>query len=109
MTAISLPSFRLPRLLHASTWLRVVLAWRLLHLVATGAWTDARVFWWPLGGWSFDDAPLPIVSRGWWNVPLEVIGLLLVVWIWRSAGLADPERRRWFWRTGQLSLPVRPG
>lgn len=81
----------------------------LLHLVATGAWTDARVFWWPLGGWSFDDAPLPIVARGWWNLPLEVIGLAVVVWIWRSAGLSDPERRRCFRQTGQLSLPVRSG
>lgn len=81
----------------------------MLHLVVTGAWTDAQVFWWPLGGWSFGDAPLPIVERGWWNLPLEVIGAALVVWIWRSADLADPERRRWFWRTGQLMLPTRPG
>jgi ABC-type sugar transport system permease subunit len=40
MTAISLPSFRLPRLLDASTWLTVVLGWRVLHLVAaaTALW-----------------------------------------------------------------------
>ncbi|MEX2626592.1 MAG: hypothetical protein WD225_06890, partial [Ilumatobacteraceae bacterium] len=44
----------------------------LLHLVFTGAWRDPQVFWWPFGGLSFGDAPLPIVARGWWNVPLEL-------------------------------------
>lgn len=81
----------------------------LLHLVVTGAWTEARVFWWPLGGWSFGDQPLPIVERGWWNLPLEAVGVALVIWVWRTAGLGDPERRQWFWRTGQLLLPSRPG
>ena len=36
----------------------------MLHLVFDGAWADAHVFWWPFGGWSFDDAPLPAVERG---------------------------------------------
>ncbi|TVR25732.1 MAG: hypothetical protein EA389_07915 [Ilumatobacter sp.] len=81
----------------------------LLHLVYTGAWTDTTVFWWPFSGWGFGDAPLPVASRGWWNLVLEVIGAALVVWIWRSAGLATPEARRRLWSTGQLWFAARPG
>ena len=74
----------------------------LLHLVFDGAWAADHVFWWPfLGG--FGDTALPIVSRGWWNVVLELAGAALIVWAWRSFGLADPERRRHAWRTGQLT------
>ena len=61
----------------------------LLHLVYTGAWTDTSTFWWPFSG-GFDDARLPIAARGWWNVPLELAGLMIVVWVVRTAGLTDP-------------------
>ncbi len=54
----------------------------MLHLVFDGVWTDADLFWWPLGGWELD-GPLPEAERGWWNVPLEAIGLALLVWAWR--------------------------
>ena len=81
----------------------------LLHLVFTGAWTNATVFWWPFFGWSFDDAPHPIAARGWWNVPLEAIGLGLCWWVVDRAQLRDPERRAWFRRTGQLMLPTQTG
>jgi len=79
----------------------------LLHLVFTGAWTETTVFWWPFFGFSFDDAPHPIVERGWWNVPLELIGLGLCRWVGQRADLRDPAKRAWFRSTGQLSLPVR--
>ena len=75
----------------------------LLHLVYTGAWTDTSTFWWPMSG-GFDDAQLPIVARGWWNVPLELAGLAIVVWVVRDTGLADPTRRRNAWQTGQLEF-----
>jgi hypothetical protein len=80
----------------------------LLHLVFTGAWTNAAVFWWPFFGVGFDDATHPIVARGWWNLPLELTGVGLCVWIVRSADLRDRDRRERFWRTGQLLLPIRP-
>jgi hypothetical protein len=38
-------------------------------------------------------------------VPLELIGLGLCGWVFRRAELADPARRREFWRTGRLALP----
>ncbi|MFW2332659.1 hypothetical protein [Ilumatobacter sp.] len=78
----------------------------LLHLVYTGAWTDTTVFWWPFFGFSFDEAPHPIAERGWWNVPLEVVGLVLCWWVVRRADLRVASERDRFRRTGQLALPV---
>ena len=78
----------------------------LLHLVFTGAWTNGHVFWWPFLGTSFDGARHPVAARGWWNVPLELIGVALCWWIVRRARLADPEHRDRFRRTGQLDLPL---
>ncbi|CAN5589394.1 hypothetical protein BH23ACT3_BH23ACT3_01560 [soil metagenome] len=80
----------------------------LLHLVFTGAWTDTTVFWWPFSGGGFGDAPLPIAERGWWNVMLEIIGVVLVLRIWRQAGLSSPDARSLFRTTGQLGFPARP-
>ena len=86
------------------TWLGLPIG-MFLHLVVDGAVDDAQVFWWPLGGWSFEGARLPVVERGLWNVPLELLGLALCAWIWRRHGLADRAARQWFGRTGQL-VPV---
>jgi hypothetical protein len=80
----------------------------LLHLVFTAAWTETTVFWWPFSGGGFGDAPLPIAERGWWNVVLEAIGLVLVVRIWRQADLSSPAARQLFRTTGQLQFPARP-
>jgi hypothetical protein len=44
----------------------------ILHLVFDGAWNDTEVFWWPFFGWSFDDAPLPVVDRGAWSLLLVI-------------------------------------
>jgi len=73
----------------------------LLHLVFDGVWNNTDVFWWPFTG-GFDGARLPVAERGWWNVPLEAIGIGLTVWAHRMFGLADPERRRRFLREGAL-------
>ena len=78
----------------------------LLHLVFDGAWATTEVFWWPFTGAPIGDEPLPSAQRGWWNVPLEAIGLLIIVWVWRRAGLADPARRRAVLRTGRLFDPT---
>jgi hypothetical protein len=78
----------------------------LLHLVFDGAWATTDVFWWPFTGASIGDEPLPSARRAWWNVPLEAIGLLIIVWVWRRAGLADPARRRAVLRTGRLFDPT---
>jgi hypothetical protein len=74
----------------------------LLHLVLDGMWADKQVFWWPVYGASFGDRPLPSVERGWFDVPLELLGLVALVWAWRRFRLAEPERRRHFVATGRL-------
>jgi hypothetical protein len=73
-----------------------------LHLVFDGAWSNSVVFWWPFLGSSFEDAPLPTVARGWWSVALEVIGIGVVVWIWRSCQLGTRAARQRFLHTGVL-------
>ncbi len=52
-----------------------------LHLVFDGAFTNTEMFWWPIGGWEFSAEVLPVVARGWWNVPLEFIGAV-ALWMW---------------------------
>ncbi len=73
----------------------------LLHLVFDGAFSSSTVFWWPfLGSWQ--DNRLPSLARGWWNVPLELVGGAMVALIWRRFGLADAPRRRDLLRRGVL-------
>ena len=79
----------------------------MLHLVYDGAFTKARVFWWPLGGVRFHHDPLPSVSRGWLDVPLELLGLAMLVWVWRSFGLRASSRRAALVRTGRLDPATR--
>jgi hypothetical protein len=75
-----------------------------LHLVFDGAWTNSQVFWWPLLGTSFDDAPLPTVERGWWSLVLEAIGVVIAVWVWRWGRLREPDRRDALRRHGTLMI-----
>ncbi len=50
----------------------------LLHLVLDGVFRDTRVFWWPFTGVGLPSSRLPSLTRGWWNVPLELVGVLIV-------------------------------
>ena len=50
----------------------------------------------------FDGAPLPEAARGWWDVVLELVGLAVLVWVWRSSRLSEPAARRQFLRDGRL-------
>lgn len=74
----------------------------LLHLVFDGAFAITDVFWWPFSG-GFGEHPLPVVARGWWNLPLELIGAVLLVWMARRCGLSEPDRRRRLRELGQLT------
>lgn len=73
----------------------------LMHLVWDGAFTLTESFWWPFSR-DWGDAAVPSVGRGWWNIPLEIIGLLLLRHAWKRFGLADPARRADFRRSGVL-------
>lgn len=65
----------------------------MLHLVFTGAWTNDKVFGWPLFGWDIGDVTHPVIARGWWNVPLEAAGLVGCYLI----------AKRIDWRTGRIA------
>ncbi len=69
-------------------------------LVLSAAWADAEVFWWPVLGTAFGDAPL---LPAWWVVLIEeVVGLVACWWVVGQFDLWVPEVRREFWRTGRL-------
>ena len=51
-----------------------------LHLVFDGAFTNTKMFWWPISGLQFGDYELPVFDRGLINIPLEIIGVLLILW-----------------------------
>lgn len=75
----------------------------MLHLVFGGAWATTDLFWWPLGGWSFEELRLPEATRQWWlNLAFEVAGALMLAWIWRRSRLRDPVARAAFRRDGRL-------
>ena len=76
----------------------------MMHLVWDGAFASTRVFWWPFSG-SWGTTRVPSLQRGWWNVPFEVGGAVLLVWIWRRCELSDPERRGALLRRGELTQP----
>ena len=63
----------------------------LLHIVFDFSAGDARVFWWPVSGLKLPDGHIPALDRPLVvNVVLEVVGALLVRWVWvqRRAALA---------------------
>jgi hypothetical protein len=72
-----------------------------LHLVFDGAWGDTDTFWWPFSG-HFGDARLLSVQRGGIDVLLELVGAGILVWAWQRFRLGEPDRRRYFLRTGWL-------
>ena len=51
-----------------------------MHLVFDGAFLDTKMFWWPLAGFSTDGYSLPLVERGFLNIPFEIVGVALIMW-----------------------------
>jgi hypothetical protein len=75
-------------------------------LILSGAFTNADLFWWPLGGTTFpDDSLLPV----WWAVLLEELaGLVAIWWVIGQFDLYLPEPRRELFRTGRLREATQP-
>jgi hypothetical protein len=71
-------------------------------LVLSGAWTHKEVFWWPAFGAARPHAAL--LGPGPVLLLEELLGLAAAWWAWTRFGLADPARRRDFWRTGRLAI-----
>ena len=75
----------------------------LTHLIFDGAFTDAKIFWWPLTRANVTGTPLSSVERGIWNLPLEIVGVFALIIAWRYFSLSDASRRRLFLSKGKLS------
>jgi hypothetical protein len=77
----------------------------LLHLVFDGIFASSRVLWWPFAG-SWGDVRMPSLQRAWLNVPFEIVGAGLLVWMWRRCQMSDPQRRRALVEHGVLQQRV---
>jgi len=51
-----------------------------MHLVFDGAFLSTKMFWWPLAGLSVDGYAIPLVERGFLNIPFEIAGIALILW-----------------------------
>lgn len=80
-----------------------------LHLVLDGAWADTTAFWWPFTGFDWSGAELPELSRGPFNLVLELTGVAALWWCGQRFRLTEPDRWVRFWRTGQLDRDVVSG
>ena len=74
------------------------------HLVFDGAFNNTKVFWWPFAGFSFNGSPIPSFDRPVLSAIFEIVGALLIAWVWRENSLSTPSVRREFLRTGHLRL-----
>ncbi len=51
-----------------------------MHLVFDGAFLSTKMFWWPLAGLSLDGYAIPLIERGFLNIPFEIVGVGLMLW-----------------------------
>lgn len=75
-----------------------------MHLVFDGAFNNTKVFWWPFAGFNFGGASIPSLDRLALDVLLEIAGAAMLMWVWRTNNLSDPDARQDFFRTGRLVL-----
>ncbi|MEI8398927.1 MAG: hypothetical protein ACOYKG_00780 [Ilumatobacteraceae bacterium] len=75
-----------------------------MHLVFDGAFNNTKVFWWPFAGFNFGGASIPSFDRIALDVLLEIAGAAMLMWVWRTNNLSDPDARHAFFRTGRLVL-----
>jgi hypothetical protein len=78
----------------------------LLHLAEDGMWSNPRTFWWPLFGTKFAlDRSHGSFMHSFLRPGLileEVVGLLLLAWLFGSHGKLNREGFRTFVKTGHL-------
>ena len=51
-----------------------------MHLVFDGAFLSTKMFWWPLASLSLDGYAIPLIERGFLNIPFEIVGVGLILW-----------------------------
>jgi len=78
----------------------------LLHLVFDGAFSATEVFWWPFSG-SWGDVQVFSLQRGWWNIVLEIVGVIILWSMWRRCELSNAQRRDALVHHGLLAQPTK--
>ena len=85
----------------------------LLHLLLDAMWLDPETLWWPFLGWSFTAAGpataaeyVREIATDWRTWTTEILGLAYLVYLWRAARMAEPERRAHFIETGRVDVPI---
>lgn len=88
--------------LRRRRWIGLPIGW-FFGTALGGGFAHREVFWWPVFGTDVGSSPIwPPLG---WALILEALGLLALRVVWVRAGLAAPERRRAFVRSGRLDLP----
>ena len=87
--------------LHRRRWLALPIG-MFLHLVFDGVFNNTSLFWWPITGVDIGDVDVPSLARMQWNVLLEIVGVVLLIWLWKKNSLATKRVRQHFISTGQL-------
>ena len=73
------------------------------HLVLDPVWSETELFWWPGFGFAFGGVAVPAFDRlTVMTIVMESVGLVALVWAYRTFGLRDRDRRAAFIRTGQI-------
>jgi hypothetical protein len=82
------------------------------HLLLDGMWTSTEVFLWPLFGLDFPAGETPYWPAAWeralddpWRWAKEAVGLVYLIALWKTSGLAQPAARSELLRSGRLSGP----
>jgi hypothetical protein len=85
-----------------------------LHLLLDGHFTEPESFWWPFFGFEFPQLEGQrlgeLIRHGLTDplvVALEGVGLAYLIYLYRSAGLGDPQRRSRFLHDGRIPFRSR--
>lgn len=76
------------------------------HLVLDGTFTDTTAFWWPFAGFDFASGQVPELRHLGLSLALEVVGVAVGWWAWRTFGLDRPAVRQRFLDDGRIDLPT---
>ena len=81
-------------------WLGVPIG-MFLHQVLAATWASQKLFWWPAFGFDLG-GERPAVPPMAVLIILEVIGVVVLVWLYRMLGFADSSRRTVFLSSGRV-------
>ncbi len=86
--------------LRQRRWLGLAIG-MFMHLLLAATFTSGELFWWPALGFDLAGQEPRTPGAG-LAIVLEIVGLVVLVWLVRRLGLAQPDRRDLFVRTGHI-------